>query len=101
MQHDVFSNPNRRMRRAYPYLVVLQSDLVEGPDRVIAPLVPPRPDGSVPKGLPIVEHGGSRYILVLTLLGSIHATRFPPAVGSLQAYRDDITRGLDWIFLGI
>ncbi len=100
-QHDVYANPNRRMRGAFPFLVVLQSDFVEGRNCILAPLVPPPCDASLPRGLPIVEHEGQRYVLMLTLLGTMPATLFRAAAGSLRTYRDDIGRGLDWLFFGV
>ncbi|MBV8612446.1 MAG: CcdB family protein [Acetobacteraceae bacterium] len=102
MQHDLFVNPNRRMRTVYPFLVDLQADLVGGTHRVIAPLAP---RAAVARGgsqlLPIVAHGGQDYLLMLTLLGALPAQLLRNAVGTVRHARFEITRGLDWLLSGI
>ena len=41
MQFDVFANPIVAARRAYPYVIVLQSDFVDAAtDAIVAPAVP-------------------------------------------------------------
>jgi hypothetical protein len=40
MQHDVFPNPAIRSRAALPFIAVLQAAIVEGQNRMIAPLAP-------------------------------------------------------------
>jgi hypothetical protein len=40
MQHDVFVNPGRRFRIAFPFIVELQADVAESKDRLVAPLLP-------------------------------------------------------------
>jgi len=40
-QFEVFVNPVTRMRRAFPYVVVMQSDVAKlGDERLVAPLAP-------------------------------------------------------------
>ncbi len=100
MQHDIFVNPNRRMREAYPFVVMLQSDAAEGPDRIVAPLAPFGPETPPPNGLPVIDHQESRYILMLTLLGSLPIGLLGGAVGSLRHHGDEIAHGLDRLFFG-
>jgi hypothetical protein len=102
MRYDLHVNPNGRSRRDFPLVVVLQSDAVGGQDRLVAPLARPVPPlaGPANRALVNVRHGGAEYIILLTMMGSILASRLAKPVGSLREYRDDINRVLDWIFFG-
>jgi toxin CcdB len=102
MQHDVFVNPGRRFRNAYPFVVELQANVVESNDRMIAPLVPaadyPAPAG---RQTPLVRHNGDGYYLAIPLMGALPHNRLRNPVGTIRAYRDDIVRAIDWLFTGI
>ncbi len=103
MQHDLYPNPNLRSRPAFPFVVVLQADLAEGDRRLVAPVAPyVAPFTSVQtRVLPLIEHDAERYTVALPLIGSLPRNALRRTVGSLAAYRDDITRALDWLFFGI
>jgi toxin CcdB len=102
MQHDVFLNPGRRFRAAFPFIVELQADVAEGKDRLVAPLVPAiaRP-GVVDRQAPLVRLDGVAYYLAIPLMGAISRNRLRNPVGTIRAYRDDIVRAIDWLFTGI
>ena len=103
MQHDLYPNPNARSRRAYPLLVVLQSDYAEGDRRLIAPLAPYVSPftSTASRALPVVEHDTKRFAVALPLISSLPRSMLRGAVGSLADYRADITRALDWLLFGI
>ncbi len=103
MQHDLYSNPNVRSRRAFPFVVVLQADLAEGDRRLVAPIAPyVAPFTSAQsRALPLIEHDAKHYAVALPLISSLPCNVLRRVVGSLAAYRDDITRALDWLFFGI
>jgi toxin CcdB len=102
MQHDLFVNPSRRGRAIYPLLVDLQTDIVGGEGRIVAPLTTtatvPNPPVRV---LPRVMHDGQSYVVMMRLLGFLPARQLGSSVGSIAQHRDDITRALDWLFFGI
>ena len=102
MRHDLHVNPNGRSRRDFPLVVVLQSDAVGGQDRLVAPLARPVPPLAGPpnRALVNVRHEGAEYIILLTMMASILASRLGKPIGSLREYRDDINRALDCIFFG-
>lgn len=102
MQHDLFANPTRRMQASYPFLVVLQANVVGGQNRIVAPLAPVVP-AQLPqsRALLSVRHEDRNYVVMMTLLGFFPARQLRNPVGSLGAYRDDLSRALDWIFFGI
>ena len=103
-QHEVFVNPDQRNRSSYPYVAVLQSDLTEGDRRIVAPLARRMgPFATVrSRGAPAVCCAGIDLVVVLAMLGTVPVARLSSdPVGSIAAFRDDITRGLDWLFFGI
>jgi hypothetical protein len=112
-QHDLFANPNRAARSSYPFVAilqagpvlqaspVLQAGPVGGQTRVIAPLIVV--SARVPRSrlLPIVERDGAPYAVMLGLITHLSAQLLRHPVGSIDRYRDDLTRALDWLFFGI
>jgi hypothetical protein len=102
MQHDLFVNPSRRGRAVYPFVVVVQADVVEADTRIVAPLagtvIIARPRS---RALPLVSHDGREYVVMMRLLGVLPVRHLRGCVGSVARYRDDITRALDWLFFGI
>ncbi len=103
MQHDLFVNPSRAMRRTYPLVADLQADLVASTHRITAPMAPlvafqRRNEAGL---LPVVVHDEQDYLMLLTLLTSLPAHLLRNAVGTVREFRFEITRGLDWLFSGI
>jgi toxin CcdB len=102
MQHDLFTNPDRRTRHVYPLVVVLQADVIEGDARIVAPLtttaIIPNPPTRV---LPLVTHDDCDYVVMMQLVGVLPSRQLGRPVGSLARYRDGITRALDFLFFGI
>jgi toxin CcdB len=100
MQHDLFVHPNRRLRASYPLVVVLQADVAEGDERVVAPLS--RTIAGGPSRMrPLIQHDGEAFIVIMRLLGIVPYRLLRHPVGSVAPYRDDLTRALDWLLLGI
>lgn len=99
MQHDVYVNPGPATRGAFPFIVDVQSNLAEGRDRLVAPLVAahnlPKATGRVS---PLVRHDGKEYRLALMLMTAVPRRRLTDAVGSVAGHRDEITRAIDWLF---
>jgi hypothetical protein len=101
MQHDLFANPNRRERSGFPLIVVLQADVAEGTYRLVAPLTGTTALAPKSRLMPVVEHCGSSYLVVLNLMTTIPLRLLRHPVGSIAQYRDDLTRALDWLFWGV
>jgi len=100
MQHDLFLHPNRRVRASYPLIVVLQADVAEGVERVVAPLS--RDVADHPSRMrPVIRHDGHAFMVIVRLLGIVPARLLRHPVGSIAQYRDDLTRALDWLFWGV
>jgi toxin CcdB len=100
MQHELFAHPNKRARTIYPLLVVLQADIAEGEERVVAPLTYASTEPAS-RMRPPVSHNGENFIVVMRLLGLVPRRLLRNSVGSIAPYRDDLTRALDWLFFGI
>nr|WP_294522664.1 CcdB family protein [uncultured Rhodopila sp.] len=101
MQLDLFANPNRGIRPAYPLIVLLQAPVVDGKTRVVAPLIPATVGVPVSRSLPLVEHHGQRYAVAVELVTNLPARLLRHPVGSIAQYRDDLIRAMDWLFCGI
>lgn len=102
-QFDVFVNPIAPARRAYPLVVVLQSDLADsGRERIVAPLVPrTRLPGTSGRMTPHVEVEGIEHVLLVPALAAMLAVDLRQPRGELRRYRDAIVAALDFLFLGV
>lgn len=100
MQHDLFVHPNTRARTVYPLIVVLQADVAEGSERIVAPLTLALAS-QTSRMRPLVHHDGENFIVVMRLLGLVSNRLLRKRVGSIAQYRDDLSRALDWLFFGV
>lgn len=101
---DVVPNPGKRDARAVPYLLVLQSELLDGIDtRVVAPLV--RLSALARKKLtrlnPEFEVEGEAVILLTQQIASIPIQALGKPVASLGHEHSRIVAALDLLFSGI
>ena len=102
MQHDLFVNPSRRGRAVYPFVVVLQAEVVEADTRIVAPLTATAAIATPrSRALPLVSHDGREYAVMMRLMGVLPARQLRHSVGTIAQYRADLTRALDWLFFGI
>jgi toxin CcdB len=102
MQLEVFPNPLAKARRAYPYVVVLQSDVAAlGQERLIAFLAPLEGVGAVGGRLmPVVEIDKRSFVVLMPSITNVPVTRLRNAVGDLHAFRDSIVDAIGWTFVG-
>ena len=99
-QYDVYENPSVAARRYAPFLVVLQSHLLEGLDSVIlAPLVidSRKPVSAIDV---IVEFEGETYVLGVSELASVLRNVMKRRRGSLGAYSDAISLAMNRVMVG-
>jgi toxin CcdB len=102
-QFDVHPNPVAQAQRAYPFVVVLQSDVARsGRERVVAP-VAPRPAFPDIAGrlIPIVKIKRREFVLLITSMTTIPAQGLGDSVVSLASRRDDILAAIDYLFFGV
>jgi hypothetical protein len=89
------------MRDFAPYIVILQSHLLEGlPSAVAAPLlVASRAERFAYLSVD-VEFAGSEYVLALHELATFDLRQLRRPVGDLTEHQDEIERGLIRLFSG-
>jgi toxin CcdB len=102
MQHDVHVYPGPRTRPTVPFIAELQTDVADGRQRIVAPLVPARFfAGAAGRQIPLVHHDGEAYHLIIPSMVLVPRSRLANPVGTIRAYRDEIVRAIDWLFTGI
>lgn len=99
----MFDNPIPQARRAFPFVVVLQSEIADtGRDRIVAPLVPrTRMMGTIGRLTPVVKVAGVDHVLLVPRMSSVAATDLRAAKDKLLAYRSEIAASLDYLFIGV
>ena len=102
-QFDVFANPIVRARRAYPLVVVLQSDLADtGRERIVAPLaLRTRVTGSAGRLMPYVKVSGVEHLVFVQYVSAVAVDDLRDLRGQLAPYREVIVAALDYLFLGV
>ena len=103
-RHDVYRNESTRSRQRFPYLLVVQSDLLEGlATVVIVPLGKPGVvEGKLAQTLtPRLEFEGESLAMYTPELAAVPAAVLRKRVGNLDKQHDAIQRALDFLFSGI
>jgi toxin CcdB len=102
-QFDVHPNPIPAARRAYPYVVVLQADLVaQGRDRIVAPLAPRAALAAVTGRLtPVVVLQEGDYVAIVPGLTSVRRDDLGAPIASLAHLRGELLAAIDYLFFGV
>jgi toxin CcdB len=102
MQFDVYRNSNPASREAIPYLLDIQSDMLEPlSSRVVIPLVLASEMGKAAKYLnPTVEIEGVALVMSTAELAGVPSRLLGDKVQSLAHRRDEIIAALDFLFSG-
>lgn len=101
---DVFENPNPRSQKTVPYLLVLQSELLDAlPSQVVAPLVRVSALGgrAAARLNPELTVKGETVFMLTQQVGAVAAAALSNRVVNLESRRDDIVAALDLLFSGI
>ena len=102
-QFTVYRNKSPRSRSAFPFLVDIQSDLLEEmQSRVVIPLtrVAALARKPVARLMPMVQFEGEAYILMTPNLAAISLNDLGSAAGSLSERRDTIVAAVDFLLSG-
>ena len=95
-QWDVYPNPVVRARDEIPYLVVLQSDLLDAlPTRLVAPLP------AIERLAPQFDIAGERLALKAHEAGTLFARGLGRPVASLRAESHRIIDAMDAVVSGV
>ncbi|WP_257274848.1 MULTISPECIES: CcdB family protein [unclassified Endozoicomonas] len=100
-QFDVFRNTGDSAEH-YPYIVVLQSDLIPSKkSQVVAPLSHSSQFEKMLKVCPLVELESEQWMLIIPHLTSIPSSYLVEKVANIESDRGDILMALDRLFTGI
>lgn len=102
-QSDVHANPVAAARRAYPYVVVLQSPLADvGRSRVVAPLVPrAKLPAAAGRLVPTVAVRGVDHAVLVPALTAIPARELGASIASVSSARTELLSAVDLLFFGV
>lgn len=102
-QFDVFVNPIAAIRRAYPFVVVLQSDITrDARDQIVAPLVPRQSMSKIAGRLtPVTAFAGSEHVVLVPALMGVRSRDLVERSGSIAAVRRDVLAAIDYLFFGV
>lgn len=101
-QFDVFRNPDAASRRVFPFVVSLQSDLVDvASDRVVAPLALRERVPGTGRLTPVVQLDGDDYVVFIRTLETLPARLLPRRVANLARHRDALLGAVDLLFYGV
>jgi toxin CcdB len=102
-QFDVFVNPIVAARRAYPFVVALQSDIAQyARDQIVAPLVPLALLPTIVSRLtPIVAVDGSEHMVLVPAMSGLRSRDLVKRHSSIAAARSELLAAIDYLFFGL
>lgn len=103
-QFDVYQNPNKQTRKAYPYILDLQHSLIEDiSTRIVVPLGDAQKfKNEELRGLtPKVEFEDKTLLILMPQIASMPTKALKEPVGTLSHLRDEIISALDFAITGI
>jgi toxin CcdB len=103
-QFTVYENKNARTRKAFPYVIDIQSELLDGlQTTVVIPLCKASQlhHQIIPKLCPMVEINGEKFIALSQQLAGIDRSHLGKAITNLSEYRSQFIAALDFMLSGI
>ena len=103
-QFDVYINPSKKNREAYPYIIDIQSELISDiATRIVIPM------GKLSHfrnermaGLtPAIEYADEQFVLLTPQIASIPSNLLKKPIGSVESLRDKIIAAIDFAITGI
>lgn len=102
-QFSVYRNKNARSKATFPYLVDVQSDLLEPLNtRVVIPMTKAAALTRKPVShlTPEVSFNGDRYVLMTPQLAGVGRAELGPRAGALVDERHVIVAAIDFLLTG-
>lgn len=102
-QLDVYRNPDKSSQARIPYVVVLQSDLLDSLDNfVVAPLRIKQDQSVIPmlRLNPLVSIDGQEYHVRVQDIATVPRRMLNTPVANLSSHHDEILAALDFLFTG-
>lgn len=103
-QFTVYANKNVRSRKTFPYLIDIQSNLLEElQTTVVIPLCKTThlKDQIIAKLCPLVEIGGEKFVAMSQQLAGIDRSQLGKEITNLAANRPQIIAAIDFMITGI
>ena len=102
-QYDVFTNPSRSAAEGIPYVVVIQSDLLDAlPTRVATPLAELDTDNPVPNILcPVIVINGTRLHALAHYAALLPAKALRRPVGNVAAQASALVSAMNAVLSGV
>jgi len=103
-QFDVYVNPSKQTRNAYPFILNIQNELIENiATRIVVPLVIAKKfSNEEMKGLtPRIEFEGTDLLIMIPQIASMPTRALKEPIGTLFHLRDEIISALDFAITGI
>jgi toxin CcdB len=103
-QFALYENNNKKSKRAYPFFVNVQSDLLYDLNtRMVIPLSPQESIGNLGKSklCPLIDIDGVVFVLLTQQMTSVPCSILKKELGSLEHYRYDILGAIDLLLTGI
>ncbi|MEI6208920.1 MAG: CcdB family protein [Desulfuromonadales bacterium] len=102
-QFDVYENPNPASRKSIPYLLDVQTDLLDNlTTRVVVPLVAPATMQTPGRHLnPAVNIGETMFLMSTAEIAGVSVKNLGKKVCSIKEYRNNIVAALDFLITGI
>ena len=103
-QFDVYVNPSKTTRGAYPFIVDVQSDIIsEIATRIVVPLGRKADfkNKEMKRLTPVITYEGEELLLLVPQIASFPAKVLGSPIGSLSHLREEIVAALDFTITGI
>ena len=101
---DVYPNPSKATKKAYPYLLDIQSETISDiATRIVLPLGKLRSfeDKNMKHLTPVIEYNSEKLLILTPQISSVPAKILKTPIGSLAHNRNEIIAALDFAITGI
>ena len=103
-QFTLYQNSDKYTAEAYPYLVDVQSDLLDSlSSRLVIPLTPVELlDQKAPSHLcPVIHIDEGDFVILTHQMASVSTKLLREPVNELSTFRDEIIASIDFLITGI
>ena len=103
-QFDVYENPSKTTRQAYPFIIDIQSSVIsEIATRIVLPLgrIADFRNEEMKRLTPTVTYRGEELLLLVPQIASMPAKALKNPIGSVGHLREEIVAALDFAITGI